>query len=161
MKNRMIQAYKQAPWRIQLQWIGLFLLAIILVALIMGIHLSVSAQAAASGRNIQAYERRIANINNEIAILTTELARVKSASNMRDRAEQLGFIAIDPQEAMYLEIPGYDPKAELVLAPPRVSMMSEPPILRSSYRISLWDWFIGQIWQPLPGLTTPEEEITP
>lgn len=161
MKNRMIQAYKQAPWRIQLQWIGLFLLAIILVALIMGIYLSVSAQAAASGRNIQAYERRIANINNEIAILTTELARVKSASNMRDRAEQLGFIAIDPQEAMYLEIPGYDPKAELVLAPPRVSMMSEPPILRSSYRISLWDWFIGQIWQPLPGLTTPEEEITP
>lgn len=157
----MIQAYKQAPWRIQLQWIGLFLLAIILVALIMGIYLSVSAQAAASGRNIQAYERRIANINNEIAILTTELARVKSASNMRDRAEQLGFIAIDPQEAMYLEIPGYDPKAELVLAPPRVSMMSEPPILRSSYRISLWDWFIGQIWQPLPGLTTPEEEITP
>ena len=53
MKNRLLQAYKQAPWRIQIQWIGLFLLGLVLVASIIGLYLSISAQAAASGRSIQ------------------------------------------------------------------------------------------------------------
>ena len=46
MKKKQIQAYKQTPWRVQLQWIGLFLLGLILVAAITGIYLSINAQAA-------------------------------------------------------------------------------------------------------------------
>ncbi len=161
MKNRIVQAYKQAPWRIQLQWIGLFLLALILVAAVTGIYLSVSAHAAATGRSIQSYERQITNINNEIAVLTTKHAEINAGSNMQARAIELGFQSMDPKTAVYLEIPGYDPGARLVLAPPRVSMITESPIIRSSYRISLWDWFTSQIWQPNPGVLIPEEKPVP
>jgi len=57
MKNRLLQAYKQAPWRVQLQWIGLFLLGLVLVAGITGLYLNISAQAATAGRKIQSLSR--------------------------------------------------------------------------------------------------------
>jgi hypothetical protein len=45
------QAYSQAPWRKQMQIIGLFLLVLVLTALV-GIYLSVTARAAAVGRDL-------------------------------------------------------------------------------------------------------------
>jgi len=147
MKNRLIQAYKQAPWRVQIQWIGLFLLALVLIAAITGIYLNVSAQAATAGRMIQFIERDTEVINNEIAELTASLAQAKSAEKMQERAVELGFRLLDPAEAVYLEIPGFDPNADLELAPPRVSTIVESPMIRSAYKSSLWEWFVKQIWQ--------------
>ena len=161
MKNRILQAYKQAPWRIQIQWIGLFLLGLVLIASITGIYLSISAQAAASGRRIQSLERRISNINNEIAELTANLATAKSADNMKSRAEALGFIPLNPHEAVYLEIPGYNPHAGLMLAPPRVNIISESPTVLSSYKASLWDWLVQNIWQISSREPTLEQEMFP
>ena len=146
MKNRLLQAYRQAPWRIQLQWIGLFLLGLVLVAAVTGLYLNISAQAATAGRKIQYLESEISDINNRIAELTTDLAIAKSSDNMSRQAEELGFRVIDPNQAIYLEIPGYDPNADLVLAPPRVNTISDTPIVRSSYKTSLWEWFVKQIW---------------
>ena len=146
MKIRILQAYKQAPWRVQIQYIGLFLLALVLVSAIMGIYLNISAQAATSGRRIQSLESRIDDINNEITALTTQLAKLKSIEKMVKRAEELGFRPMNMNEAVYLEVAGYDPDPTLILAPPRVNIISESPVLRSSYRSSLWDWFMQQIW---------------
>lgn len=147
MKNRILQAYRQAPWRIQLQWIGLFLLAPVLVAAIAGLYLNISAQAATAGRRIQFLERDIDEINNEIAVLTADLARATSTGNLKQRAENLGFQLMNPGEAVFLEIPGFNPNEELKLAPPRRNIIAESPIVKSSYRISIWDWFMDQIWQ--------------
>ena len=146
MKNKIIQAYKQAPWRIQLQWIGLFLLALVLIASITGIYLSISAQAARAGRNIQGLESDIDNINNEIASLTTDLAVARSTERMLTRAEELGFTLRQPDRSLYLEIPGYDPNSSLLLAPPRVNTIIEAPTVRQSYKLSLWDWLTDTIW---------------
>lgn len=161
MKNRILQAYKQAPWRIQIQWIGLFLLGLVLIASITGIYLSISAQAAASGRRIQSLERQINHINNEIAQLTADLAAERSVENMKNRAEDLGFIPLNPHEAVYLEIPGYDPHADLVLAPPRINIISESPRVLSTYQISLWEWLVQNIWQTPAGASTLEQEVIP
>lgn len=161
MKNRILQAYKQAPWRIQIQWIGLFLLGLVLIASLTGIYLSISAQAAASGRRIQSLERQISNINNEIAHLTANLAAERSIENMKNRAEDMGFIPLNPHEAVYLEIPGYDPHADLVLAPPRINIMSETPRVLSTYQISLWEWLVQNIWQTSRGASTLELEVIP
>jgi hypothetical protein len=161
MKNRVLQAYKQAPWRIQLQWIGLFLLGLVLIASITGVYLSISAQAAASGRKIQSLESEINNINNEIAVLTAELATIKSIEAMQSRAQALGFVPINPHEAVYLEIPGYDPLADLVMAPPRVSIISESPTVLSAYKTSLWEWLVQNIWQTPSGDLQPEGEVLP
>ena len=147
MKNRLLQAYKQAPWRVQLQWIGLFLLALVLVAAVTGVYLSISAQAASAGRNIQSLEYAIEDTNDRISDLITNLAKAQSAENMTAKAEALGFHLLDPETAVYLEVPGFDPEAELVLAPPRVNILNEVPVIQSTYKSSLWDWFVKNIWQ--------------
>jgi len=127
------------------------------VAGITGLYLNISAQAATAGRKIQSLSRDIDKINDEIADLTTKLASAKSSRNMTTRAEELGFKLMDPNDAIYLEIPGYDPSTDLILAPPRVNMISESPIIRPSYKSSILDWFVDQFWYSLVG-TTPAEE---
>jgi hypothetical protein len=154
MKKRFLQAYKQAPWRIQIQWIGLFLLGLVLAASIAGLYLNISGQAATTGRRIQNLEYEIGEIQNEIADLTTNLAKEQSVEKMKARAEEMGFKLRDPSTAVYLEIPGFNPADSLVLAPPRVNVLSESPSIRSSYRSSLWDWFVQKIWMSASGSAT-------
>ena len=146
MKKNLIQAYKQAPWRVQAQWIGLFLLGLVLVAAITGVYLNISAQAASAGRNIQGLESDIDDIMNEIASLTTDLAFARSENAMLPRADELGFSLLDPKNAIYLEIPGFDPDESLVLAPKRLTTISEAPSIKTSYTQSLWDWFSETFW---------------
>lgn len=147
MKKRLLQAHKQSPWRVQMQWIGLFLLGLVLVSAITGVYLSISAQAAAAGRNIQSLNYEINLINDEIADLTTDLAAAQSVEKMMKRAKELGFRMLDPNEAVYIEVPGLDPYAELELAPPRVNVLQETPLIQPTYKSSLWDWFVSNIWQ--------------
>lgn len=161
MKKRLLQAYKQAPWRVQLQWIGMFLLAVVLISAIAAVYLSINSQAAAAGREIQSLENQISEMNKEIAELTANLAVTRSTEKMMSRAKALGFRLIDPEQAVYLQVPGYDPDADLVLAPPRVNLISESPIVQSSYKSSLWDWFVENIWNISGGWSNFNEEPTP
>jgi len=161
MKKNILQAYKQAPWRVQLQYIGLFLLGLVLVSAIMGIYLSISSQAATAGRRIQGLEDDMDKINNEIAALTTTLAEKTSTKAMQARAEAMGFKLMNVNQAVYLEIPGFNPNEDLVLAPPRVNVVVEAPILREAYRTTLWDWFMEQIWDVSTGFSQDEQEVSP
>jgi uncharacterized membrane protein (DUF106 family) len=161
MKNNILQAYKQAPWRVQLQYIGLFLLGLVLISAIMGIYLSISSQAATAGRRIQSLENDMDEINNEIAELTTTLAQKTSAEVMQSRAEAMGFQMMNVNRAFYLEILGFDPKADLVLAPPMVNVVVEAPILREAYKTTLWDWFMQQVWYASTGFSSGNEEVSP
>lgn len=161
MKNSILQAYKQAPWRTQLQWMGLFLLGLVLASAITGLYLNISAQAATAGRKIQSLESDIDEINNRIAERTADLASIRSAQNMLARAEELGFSVMDAKQAVYLEVPGYNPNPDLVLAPPRVNVISESPIIRSSYKASLWDWFVERIWNVPANTLGSQEALTP
>lgn len=137
------------------------MLGLILTASITGVYLSISAQAAASGRKIQFIEGDIADINNEIAELTADLAAAKSTQKMLARAKELGYGLMDPRQAVYIEITGLNPTADLVLAPPRINPISERPVLRSSYKSSLWDWFVGQFWNLKEDSTVIEREGAP
>ncbi|MEK6255995.1 MAG: hypothetical protein N2C13_01600, partial [Chloroflexota bacterium] len=51
--NDLIQAYKQAPWRRQVQFVGMFTAVIAVVLTGVGIYLYVTASAATVGREIQ------------------------------------------------------------------------------------------------------------
>lgn len=146
MKNRLLQAYKQAPWRVQMQWTGLFLLALVILAALAGLYLNINSKAATAGRNIQFLESNIEDVNNQIAELTTDLAEAESTERMMTRAKELGFTLINPQSAIYLKVPGYIPEDDLVLAPPRVNIINETPIIQSAYKDSLWDWLAKNIW---------------
>ena len=158
MKNRIFQAYKQAPWRIRTQWIGLFLLGFVLIATITGFYLSISGQAAESGREIQNIEQRINNLENEISQLTADLATAKSINRMKERSKELGLTLLNPHEAIFLEMPGYNPQAKLSLAPPKVNIIVESPLLLNTYRMSLWEWMKTNIWSIS---LSPREEVAP
>ncbi len=49
----LVHAYRQAPWRIQRQWMGAFLLGVLGIAMVSSLYLDVTAQAAIAGREIQ------------------------------------------------------------------------------------------------------------
>jgi hypothetical protein len=145
MKNKFVQAYQQAPWRIQLQWIGLFLLILLLVASVAGIYLSISSNASTAGRQVQGLQSQIDTEQRNIADKSSELAFLTSSAQMNKRAEAMGFKPIDPNTETYLVVPGYVPRGMAALAPQPGATIIQPPLIKPSYTQSLLEWFIEKI----------------
>ncbi len=150
MTDRFIHAYRQAPWRVQVQWILMFLLALLMVAFIAAIYLSVSARSANTGREIQGIQSDMEVIQRENADLETQLAQLTSAGQMQKRANEMGFVSIQPGSETYLVIPGYAGRQPAVLAPPPGPGMVPAPLIQPDYTQSLWEWiFQGFLSSPL------------
>jgi hypothetical protein len=145
MKNKLVQAYQQAPWRIQLQWIGLFLLALLLVASVAGIYLSISSNASTAGRQVQILQNQIDIDQRNIADKNSELSFLTSAAQMDKRAIAMGFQTIDPANETFLVVPGYYPRASADLASQPGPVMIQPPLVKPSYTQSLLEWFIAKL----------------
>src|SRR4030042_4797331 len=98
------QAYSQAPWRKQVQWIGAFLLVPVFLWLIAALYLDVTARAATIGREIQNLQvgqvelvnvlpdqenLSIEELKRRNADLQTQLAYLLSEKTMQKRADAL------------------------------------------------------------------------
>jgi cell division protein FtsL len=142
------QAYHQAPWRKQLQYIGLFLLGLILVALIAGIYLSVTARAATVGRDIQMMHAEIELSEREIEDLRTGLALITSNRQMEERASQLGFHSVTAEELTYVTVPGYAKPRQVTLALSTSPRVAPAPVLSPEYTQSLFDWLRERVFDP-------------
>ncbi len=143
MAPKLVQAYRQAPWRVQLQRLGYFALAIIMVLLVAALYLNISAQAATAGLDFQGLEFQRQSIQRQIADLDASLAQITSEESMLARAEALGFKPIASDQAVYVVVPGYTGRQPAALAPvPDASMLAEP-IIKPSYTQSLWE-FLNQ-----------------
>ena len=134
-----VHAYKQAPWRIQRQWIGAFMLIVLGLAMVAALYLDITAQAAIAGRVIQ-------NMNSEIITnqqanfdLETKLAETTSNSAMEERAKTLGYIKVDSSELEYVVVPGYQAPKPEILAGASILRPSAPSI-PPEYTESLFDW---------------------
>jgi cell division protein FtsL len=142
--TQIIHAHRQAPWRIQRQWIGAFLLVVIGAAMIAALYLDVTARAALTGRDIQELRTQITTVQRENADLETQLADLTSTAVMQQRATELGYRPVQPGELDYVAVPGFvKPEPEILLAakdaPPRVQT------LPAEYTQSLLEWFSEQI----------------
>ncbi len=157
MKKNLVQAYKQAPWRTQIQWIGIFLLVLVGVAVVAGVYLMISGRAAATGRRIQSLEAEISALEMEINDLKTQYAQVSSAKSLSERAEALNMTLLDPLKAMYIEVPGYVPPSQPALAPPPTVEDISTPVLLPEFTASLWDWLRLQVFIE-PNLSTESTE---
>ncbi len=147
--NHFVHAYKIAPWRVQRQWIGNILLAVVALAMIAALYLDVTAQAAIAGREIQDLTAAIAASQQASADLQTELAVLTSASVMEERAQSLGFRAIEPDEVEYLVVPGYAaPQPEILAAAPQPQLSA--PSIPPEYTQSLLDWMDQRISSSAP-----------
>ena len=138
--TELAQTYKQAPWRKQMQFIGLFVLVLVIIALIAGMYLSISARTTAAGRDIQDLERRISELDQEIEDLQAKLAHLTSAGEMSRRAREKGFKPLPADQVVYLPVQGYIERQPAVLASytrhPLVSAAAIPP----QYTESLFEW---------------------
>ena len=152
------QAYSQAPWRKQLQWIGLFMLGLILVALVAGIYLSVSAEASSNGRAIQAMYAQIERMEREIEDQKTQLAFLTSNDEMAKRAEDMGFLPVNKGEVLYIVVPGYKRSGQAILGSPPGSLVPDVTILSPEYTQSLFDWLRERIFEPAAPLV---QEVRP
>ena len=134
------QAYSQAPWRKQLQMIGLFSMILVVIALVAVFYLHISAEAAKIGREIQKMQGTIEVREREIEDLQSKLAMLMSSAEMRRRAEAMGFQASIPDETMYILISGYDERQPAILAPSSSRQVVRAPVTPPEYSESLLDW---------------------
>lgn len=145
MSQSLTHAYHQAPWRIQLQRIGLFLLGLVLVALVAGLYLYITARTVEAGVQIQRLETEREKTLRRISNLRSELAFVTSAVEMKKRAAELGFEPVNPDEAVYMVIPGYPGRQTAIMAPPPSPVTVVKPLIQPSYTQSLWEWLFQGI----------------
>lgn len=138
-QKKIIQAYQQAPWRIQVQRLRTFLVMILIFTLVTGMYLFISAQAATAGLNIQDGEYQREVLLREIATLKTQLGDLTSVANMEERAKKAGFKPVDSEKGMYVLVKGYTGKPPLYLAPPPGPDMLPTARLKPEYTRSLWE----------------------
>jgi cell division protein FtsL len=147
------QAYSQAPWRKQLQIALLFLVGLILIAVVAAVYLNVTAQAVTMGTDIQNMQWSIEQLKRSNEDLQTQLAYLTSASTMEDRATKIGFEQVQPDQIVYIKVPGYPGRQPAVLAPPAGPAVSNAVVLSPEYSQSLLDWFEKNVLKPA-GLVT-------
>jgi cell division protein FtsL len=137
--NFFVHAYKQAPWRIQRQWVSFALLFVLCFAMIASLYLMVTSRAAIVGREIQNLREEITKTEHANADLQTRLANLTSKANIDQRAYALGYHPVDSEELEYLVVPGFSmPEgAQLANAP---ELHPSPPSLPTVYTESLLEW---------------------
>ncbi len=142
--TQIIHAYRQAPWRVQRQWIGVFLLALICAAMVAALYLDVTARTAVAGREIQELRIQITTVQRENADLETQLADLTSTEVMQQRAVALGYRPVQPGELDYVAVPGFvKPEPDILLAAEDATPHFET--LPAEYTQSLLEWFDDQI----------------
>ena len=143
-------AYRQAPWRIQRQWAGAFLVGALILAMISALYLDVTAQAAILGREIQYLQADTIEVQHANADLQTRLATLLSKSNMEARARALGYRPSEQGEIHYVIVAGYfQPNGvNLAVTNPPVVVNVTPP----EYTQSLLDWIAAYLSTPAAGL---------
>lgn len=142
--NHFVHAYRLAPWRIQRQWIGNLLLAVVAMAMVAALYLDVTAHAAIAGRQIQDLSAQINSVEHASADLQTQLATLTSTSFMQQRAADLGYQPVEQSQVEYLVVPGYAaPQPAILDAAPQPGLSA--PTIPPEYTQSLLDWLDDQI----------------
>ncbi len=134
---------QQAPWRVQRQWIGLFLLGLVVVTLMAGLHLSVTTRTALAGRELQILQDEILDAQRVNADLETQWANLTSYSAMRERALAMGFRPARADEILYVFAAGYQPPQPVNLSRPVPA--APVSLILPAYRQSLLEWFSDQL----------------
>ena len=144
MQKNIKQAFEQAPWRIQLRNVVWILLVVVCFFTVAIFNLNISSRTYAAGVAIQDLESEKNNTLRQIADLRHQLAMIKSSSEMEKRLGELGYERIsDPEELVYLVVPGYlgeQPVYEL----PSSHKDESLTLIKPAYTQSLWEFFTQQ-----------------
>ena len=156
IKNHLVQAYKQAPWRIRTQKSTFFLVGIILAACMVWVMETISIQATNAGLEIQAMTVAELNLKRELADLRLQGADSIAADKMEKRAQDMGFRPATREDLTYVTGKGYPGRQSRISAPPPSSDL--PPVLiKPSYTQSLSEW----LWKSAIKLSEQTGKVKP
>ena len=131
MANRFLQAFQQAPWRVQTQRLGLIFMALVVFGLTAGVYLSISASAYAAGVEVQDYEARQDELQRDIA-------------NLEKRAKDLGFKVPSQESLVYIMVPGYTgPELNIRTSP--ATQEVKHSLIKPAFTQSLWEYMVQSI----------------
>lgn len=142
MKRRRLQAFKQAPWRVQLRLTGSSMLPLIGILIIGGMYLAVSARLTRAGRQVLDLEEERSNIVRQNAELTSTLAELTSPERMLERALALGFKPVDPAAIEYVLVEEYEQPPPFVAPSPPASSGVGEGALSPAYTETLGAWLL-------------------
>ncbi len=150
MNKRWIQAYKEAPWRVQVKRIAAFLSAMIAIAIVAGLYLNITAQTAAAGVEARKLEKQRDELMRQNSDLRTQLGFMSSRVEMERRARELGYEPVNPDQLEYMVIEGYPGRDSIRLASPPSPLQTSRPLLKPDYTQSLGEWLMNKM-ASLPG----------
>ena len=150
--SQIVQKVRQAHWRVQRQWIGLFLLGLVAVSMVAGIYLNITVRATLAGHEVQLLQSQFIDDQRTNSDLETLLAGLTSVESMQKRAEALGFQPADPEDITYVVVPGYTPKTAVDMSQPGSDSLSQSqqPLLLPDYTESLFDWITRTLTSSVP-----------
>lgn len=145
--TQIVQKVRQANWRIQRQWIGLFLLGLVAVSMVAGIYLNITVRATLAGREIQSLQAEMIDERQSNSDLETQMAGLTSVASMQHRAEAMGFSPADMGDITYVMVPGYRPENSVDMSQPNNASIvnKNSPVLLPSYTESLFDWITRKL----------------
>ena len=140
--SHIVHKVRQAHWRVQRQWIGLFLLGMVVVSMVAGIYLNITVRATAAGREIELLQPNLINDRRTNSDLETQLAGLTAIDSMQQRAEALGFQPAGPDDITYIVVPGYTPPTTVDMSQRGATNLgqTQKPMLLPDYTESLLDW---------------------
>ena len=150
--SQIVQKVRQAHWRVQRQWIGLFLLGLVAVSMVAGLYLNITVRATMAGRETQLLQSNLIDDRREISDLETQLAGLTSVGSMQQRAEDLDFQPASQEDFTYVVVPGYAPQTAVNMSQPGAASLgqSQQSILLPDYTESLFDWITRKLISSTP-----------
>ncbi len=138
-----LRHHQEMPLRFQREWLAAFLVGVMLLGLVAGLYLNVSAHAAITGREIQGLEAEIAANKRDNADLQTQIAVLLSNQSLSQRARALGFEPVKREDVEYIVVPGYFPPQGINLVQPAVE--TDLLATKPEYAESLFEWLGRQM----------------
>ena len=107
--QKIIEAYRNTPWRQQTQMLGLFAVFGFVAALVMIVYIWLTSMAGTYGLKVQEYQGTARELEKQIENKKALLANLEVTSSLTERAEDAGFKVADPNRIRYLQVEGVEP----------------------------------------------------
>ncbi len=137
----MSQAFKQAPWRLQIRTTGRTAFWIVGLLVLGAIYLAVNAEVARAGRELLVLEQQHQRLQRANAELSASYAELTAPELMMEWALYLGFRPARPDEVVYLPVGQYLADPEFVGPRPPIASGDRESMLSPSYTETLGEWF--------------------
>lgn len=134
--DELTRAFKQAPWRVQIQWLATAAALVVVLIAIGGMYLAEASRTATAGRDVQALQAQKAELEMAINRQRSLIAQMKSVGRLERRARELGYVPALAAQVEFIVVDGYRPVTAVTPQP----VGSVTPVEVVDYNETLGSW---------------------